>query len=125
MGEAKRRKAMGQYPDTTTPKAPVLGAKSGRGSEAVTWEVLGDLTEHPKSESVIELLEKLKREYGSFGGSTMLVTLEGAARTPIIKASVKGLSTFMALIGGMQDLGLIDRLVDAPSPERGIDAAFS
>lgn len=35
------------------------------------------------------------------------------------------MGAFMGLIGGMQDLGLVDRLENASGPERGIDAAFS
>ena len=125
MGDAKRRKASGNYPDTTKPKPAVQGAKSDGGGETFTWEVLGDLAAHPKSDAVIQLLEQLKRRYEGFGGNTMLVTLERPARTPIIKARVTGMGAFMGLIGGMQDLGLVDRLENASGPERGIDAAFS
>lgn len=125
MGDAKRRKALGNYPDTTKPKPAMQGARSDGGGETVTWEVLGDLAAHPKSEAVIQLLEQLKRKYEGFGGNTMLVTLEQPARTPIIKARVPGMGAFMGLIGGMQDLGLVDRLENASGPERGIDAAFS
>lgn len=125
MGDAKRRKAMGNYPDTTKPKPAGQGAKSNGGGEAVTWEVLGDLAAHPKSEAVIQLLEQLKREHDGFGGNTMMVTLEKSTRTPIIRARVTGMRAFMGLIGGMRDLGLVDRLEDATGHERGIDAAFS
>lgn len=125
MGDAKRRKALGNYPDTTKPKPVAQGAKSDGGGEPLTWEVLGDLAAHPKSDAVIQLLERLKRKYEGFGGNTMLVTLEQPARTPIIKARVTGMGAFLGLIGGMQGLGLVDRLEHATGPERGIDAAFS
>lgn len=125
MGDAKRRKALGNYPDTTKPRPTAQGAKSDGGGETVAWEVLGNWASHPKSEAVIQLLEKLKREYEGYGGNTMVVTLEKPVRTPIIKARVTGMGAFMGLIGGMQDLGLEDRLENAPGPERGIDAAFS
>lgn len=125
MGDAKRRKASGDYPDITKPKSAAQGALSDPGGETVTWEVLGDLAAHPKSEAVIQLLEKLRREYEGYGGNTMLVSLENPVRTPIIKARVTGMGAFMGLIGGMQNLGLMDRLENSPGPERGIDAAFS
>lgn len=122
MGEAKRRKALGKYPDTTKPQASAQMAENGH---TVSWEVLGDLASHPKSEAVIQVLEDLKREYEGLGGKTMLVTLEAPGRTQLIKAQVKGLGAFMGLISGMQGLGLEDRLENASGPERGIDAAFS
>lgn len=126
MGEAKRRKASGNYPDTAKPKPVAHSAQMPiDDGETVSWEVLGDLASHPKSQAVINLLEELKREYEGYGGNTMLVTFEAPIRTPIIKAKVSGLGAFMSLIGGMQDLGLEDRLEHASGPERGIDAAFS
>ncbi len=126
MGEAKRRKASGNYPDTKKPKPAAVGAISQGSGATVTWEVVGDLASHPKSEEVIQLLEQLKREYESgYDGNTMLVSLEMSARSPIIVARVTGMGPFMDLIGGMQDLGLIDRLENSTGPERGIDAAFS
>lgn len=125
MGEAKRRKASGEYPDTTARKTPAEPAKETPSQDTVSWEVLGDLAAHPKSEAVIKLLEKLKRKHKDAGGNTMVVTLEASARNPIIKAKVTGMGTFMGLIGGLQDLDLEDRLEDASGPERGIDAAFS
>lgn len=95
MGDAKRRKALGNYPDTTKPKPAVQGAKSDGGGETFTWEVLGDLAAHP-GDAVIRLLEQLKRRYEGFGGNTMLV-----AWASDIQARVTG--AFMGLIGGMQD----------------------
>lgn len=126
MGDAKRRKASGNYPDTTKPKPAAVGAIAQGSGVTVTWEVVGDLASHPKSEEVIQLLEKLKREYESgYDGNTMLVSLEMSARSPIIVARVTGMGPFMDLISGMQDLSLIDRLENSTGPERGIDAAFS
>lgn len=116
MGEAKRRKALGNYPDTT---------QKATDGETVCWEVLGDLASHPKSNAVIQVLKDLMGEYDGYGGNTMLVTLEAPSGTQLIKVQVKGLSAFMGLISGMQALGLEDRLEKASGPERGIDAAFS
>lgn len=121
MGEAKRRKQAGTYPDTTMakprPPRPVR--------EAVSWEVLTDLSAHPKSGEVVALLERLKAEWTEFGGQTMVVTLESSPCVPVLQIQVTGLGAFMELVGELQDLGLEDRLEDAPGPERGIDAAFS
>lgn len=120
MGEAKRRKQAGSYPDTTVPKlrpAPAV-------LDAVSWEVLGDLSSHPKATQVLELLERLKAQWTEFGGKTMVVTLESAPRMPLVKILVTGLGAFMDLVAELQDLGLEDRLEEAPGPERGIDAAF-
>jgi len=121
MGEAKRRKATGSYPDTSQPKVrppkPVV--------ETLSWEVLGDLTQHPKSQDVLQALDALKEEWPDHGGNLMVVTLESADRVPLIRIQVTGLGAFMGVIGAMQDLDLVDRLEAAPGPEKGIDAAFS
>ena len=94
-------------------------------SGAVSWEVLGDLTSHDKSEAVLQLLEKLKREYRDGGGTTMLVALEARSHSPIIKVRVASMGAYMGLTSGMLELGLVDRLEQAYGPDRGIDAAFS
>ena len=92
MGQAKVRKAKGDYPDTTKPKPP---------ASPVSWEVTGDLAAHPKSTAVLELLERLRDSSESLGGKSMVVTLERSVRSPIIKARVVGLGAFMGLIEGM------------------------
>lgn len=75
MGDAKRRKASGNYPDTTKPKPAAVGAIAQGSGVTVTWEVVGDLASHPKSEEVIQLLEKLKREYESgYDGNRLCCT---------------------------------------------------
>jgi hypothetical protein len=125
MGNAKRRKASGNYPDTSKPKPAAQIEKSDSSGETVSWEVVGDLALHSKSQAVIQLLESLKTEYEGFGGKTMLVTLENSLRIPIIQARVTGMGAFIGLITGMQKLGLEDRLENASGPERGIDAAFA
>lgn len=96
-----------------------------RQYETVSWDVLDELALHPKSDAVIQFLEELKQKHEATGGNTMVVTLEGPARTPIIKIRVMGLGVFMGLIGGLEDLGLEDRLQQTSGPEFGIDAAFS
>jgi hypothetical protein len=108
MGEAKRRKEQATHSNAT-----------------VSWEILGDLSGHAKSTAVLKLLEQVLKEYPDSGGNTMQITLETAPRTPIIKAKVIGLGAFMAVVGGMQDLGLTDRLEYADGPENKIDAAFA
>ena len=44
-------------------------------SHAVSWEILGDKTAHPKTEAVIALLEKLQKKAKVIGDSEMVVTL--------------------------------------------------
>jgi len=121
MGEAKRRKASGSYPDTSQPKIrppkPVV--------ETLSWEVVGELAHHPKSHDVIQALEALKEEWTDYGGKLMVVTLETPDRVPVIKIQVTGLGAFMGVIEALQDLDLVDRLESAAGPEMGVDAAFS
>ena len=116
MGQAKIRKANGNYPDTTKPKPSV---------QSVSWEALGNLELHPKGDAILELLDALKNEYAGHGGKTMVVTIETSPRTPLMKIKVIGLSAFMGLVTGLQELGLSDRLEDSDGPEGGVDAAFS
>lgn len=121
MGEAKRRKTAGQYPEKTEkPPRPTRAP-----SDTVSWEVVGDLTAHPKSADVLQLLERLKEEFEGVGGNEMVAVLEDEAQRPIILVRTIGLGAFMSLVSELQDLGLEDRLVDAEQPERGLDAAFS
>lgn len=122
MGEAKRRKLAGEYP-TITPKAP----PSPPTGEALSWTIVGDLTAHPKSASVIEALKALKADVEEFGpgGKTMRVSLESKPREPILVVDSVGLGTFMQVIGIFQELDLTDRLEHASGSDRGIDAAFS
>lgn len=116
MGEAKRRKAAEEYPDTSKERLRI---------ETVAWEVVGDTAAHPKSQHVLDALAKLASEHQDGDGNTMVVVLEDEARKPIIRASTRGLSAFMDLVGEMQNLKLSDRLEDEDGPERGVDAAFS
>lgn len=116
MGQAKQRKASGNYPDTTQPKP---------SAQTVSWEILGDLALHPKSSEVIQLLTELRGEYDGFGGKAMYVTLEATPKQPLIRSKVVGMGAFIGLVSGLQELGLSDRLEHASNPEAGIDAAFS
>lgn len=116
MGQAKLRKAKGEYPDASKPKP---------AASPVSWEVIGDLATHPKSTAVLGLLERLRDSNESIGGKSMVVTLERSVRSPIIKAKVVGLGAFMGLIEGMQALDLQDRLEKAVDAEGDVDAAFS
>lgn len=100
-------------------------ARSTRPADAVRWEVVGELDRHPMSAAVLDLLAEVRDEYEGMGGKDMVLVLEASARQPIIRAVTRGLGAFMALVGGLQDLGLTDRLVDAQQPERGVDAAFT
>jgi hypothetical protein len=121
VGEAKRRKASGSYPDTSQPKVRPPKPEI----ETLSWEVLGDLTQHPKSQDVLQALQALKEEWTDHGGNLMVVTLESAPQVPLIKIQVTGLGAFMGVIGALQDLDLVDRLEEAAGPEKGVDAAFS
>lgn len=126
MGEARRRKLAGQYPEITPKAAPTAPAGAPAG-EALSWKVVGDLAAHPKSAAVVEALEALKADVDKFGpgGKTMRVSLEGKPREPVLVVDSVGLGTFMQVIGLFQDLALTDRLEHASGAERGIDAAFS
>lgn len=117
MGESKRRKIAGDYP-AQTPKPARAPA------ETVSWEVVGDLAEHPKSADVLEALEEVRKDYPGTGGRPMVVVLESGAGAPIIRAQTLGLGAFMALIDRLQELDLDDRLESRSGPERGVDAAF-
>lgn len=123
MGEAKKRKAAGLYPDTSTPKAGPVKARPPE--ESVSWEVVGDPASHPRTGDVLKLLEELREEFKDAGGSAMVTVLEDAAKAPVLRMVTVGMGTFMSLVGGLQDLDLHDRLVDAAGPVRGVDAAFS
>lgn len=115
MGDAKRRKASGNYPDTTKPKPAALGAKSDGGGETFTWEVLGDLAAHPKSDAVIQLLEQLKRKHEGSGGNTMLVTLEQpAAGWPQAVPPVPACGPWLALQASWACRGRIARSIGQP-----------
>lgn len=120
MGEAKRRKALGDYPEKTKSTQSATNV-----ADAVSWEVIGDLAAHPKSGEVVALLEQLKQEHQGSGGKTMVVTLEFPAHTPILKAKVIGMGAFIGLASGLQDLDLVDRLEHATRAENGVDAAFA
>ena len=93
-------------------------------SESVRWEVVGELAAHPKSAEVLNLLAVVRDDYEDMGGNDMVLVLEAGARRPIVRATTRGLGAFMALVGGLQELGLSDRLEDSAQPERGVDAAF-
>lgn len=124
MGEAKRRKAAGDYPQQT--ERQKRASASEAPMEAVTWEIVGELAKHPKSDDVLKLLGELREEHkDSLAGKSMVVLFEDEKRQPIIRATTVGLDVFFGLIGGMQDLDLVDRLEHASGPVRGVDAAFS
>ncbi len=94
-------------------------------SHAVSWEILGDKTAHPKTEAVIALLEKLQKKAKVIGDSEMVVTLESAPRQVIVKVRVTGSDALFRLISDLQEMGLTDRLEETYTPEKGVDAAFS
>lgn len=100
-------------------------ARASHLADAVRWEVVGELRGHPKSAAVLDLLAAVLKDHHDMGGKDMVLVLEAGARQPIIRAVTRGLGAFMALVQGLQELGLDDRLVDAPQPEHGVDAAFS
>ena len=116
MGQAKIRKLMGNYPDTT---------KSKNIPESITWKILDDLALHSKSQNVILLLDDLRKKHRSLSGNTMIVNLESSDRLPIIEISITGLNAFMDVINAFHEIGLIDRLESHIGPEGNVDAAFS
>jgi hypothetical protein len=118
MGEAKRRKAAGDFP-APTPKPPKAAV------DTVSWEVVGDLASHPSSAAVLAALEELRKDYpGMGGGKPMVVVLETATGDVVLRAQTLGLGAFMGLVDRLQELDLIDRLEHRSGPERGVDAAF-
>ena len=103
---------------TRPPRPPHLSA-------SVRWEVVGELAAHPKSADVLNLLATVRDDYEDMGDNDMVLLLEAGTRWPIIRATTRGLGAFMALVSGLQEMGLSDRLEDADQPERGLDAAFT
>jgi hypothetical protein len=79
--------------------------------DSVTWEVVGDTGAHPKSKQVIQLLDALKLEHADEGGKQMVVTLESAPGVPVITAKILGLGAFLSVVGGLEKLDLVDRLL--------------
>jgi hypothetical protein len=124
-GDAKRRKAAGNYPELTSKPARGRAPSAEVQSEAVTWELLGDIAAHPMGQAVMDLLAELQEEHIDAGGNVMVTVLEGSERQPILRIKTAGLGTFMSLVGGMHDLDLTDRLENRHGPEHGVDAAFS
>ena len=122
MGDAKRRRQAGVYPDKTE-KPPKPQASS---FDDVSWEVVGDESSHPKTQQVLAALEQLKRDQeGQGGGKMMVLTLESSPRQPVVVVRTMGLGVFMSAISMFQELDLEDRLVDTERSEKGVDAAFS
>jgi hypothetical protein len=115
------------YPPVTEddPEPSTAPAHSSRFSDSVRWEVIGDLSRNPRSAAVLELLASVREGYPDAGGKDMVLTLEAGTRLPIIRAVTRGLGPFIALVEGLQKLGLEDRLVNATQAEQGVDAAFS
>lgn len=123
MGESKRRKQAGEYPDITSKPAKVSAGTTP--ASAVTWRVLSDLSKHPKSAAVIDGLESLKEaDELNLGGQLMRVSLESKPGEAVIVVDTVGLIAFMAVVNLFQELHLVDRLADCDRAENGIDAAF-
>lgn len=80
---------------------------------------------HPMGQAVLHLLDEVREDCGGMGGKLMLVVVEDAEQQPILRIKTVGLGAFMALVGGLQDLGLHDRLEHHSGPELGVDAAFN
>lgn len=99
-------------------------ARPAPSSASVQWDVVGELTAHPKSADVLTLLAEVRDDYEDMGGNDKVLLLEVSPRQPIIRAMTRGLGAFMALVAGMQKLGLIDRLENTACAEQGVDAAF-
>jgi len=123
MGEAKRRKRAGDYPASTV--KPARAQKPAMPLEPITWDMVQPADRHPQGEAVVQLLQELRAEHGDLGGKLMVVLLEDGDGQPVIRIQTLGLSAFMGVVGGLQDLDLRDRLEERAGPERGIDAAFS
>jgi hypothetical protein len=113
------------YPPMTEGRSrSTRAARPPHLSDSVRWEVVGDLSAHPKSAAVLDVLAAVRDDYQDMGGNDMVLVLEAVARQPIIRATTSGLGSFMALVAGLQKLGLSDRLVDSAQPDQGVDAAF-
>jgi hypothetical protein len=123
MGEAKRRKQAGAYPEQTLKPSPTQRSQI----DALTWQMFGSADEHPAAAKVLAGLAQVKAEAESFGpgGKLMVITLERQARDPLLSVQARGLSTFMNVIELFQSLGLEDRLESQERSENGVDAAFS
>ncbi len=125
MGESKRRKQAGEYPDIC--KKPPKSIQGSVPASPVSWKVMGDLSTHPKANAVLEALESLKAELDKqdLRGNTMRVSLESKPGEAVVIVDTVGLSAFMSVINLFQDLDLVDRLADSDRAEKGIDAAFT
>ena len=124
MGEARRRKLAGTYPELTKKPSPAPAREPVGGLD---WEVVGDLADHPRAQEVLGALRTLKNDVNpDAGGNVMQAALEAPSggKTVVVARSL-GLGNWMQLIGAFQELGLTDRLEHLDSHREPYDAIFS
>ncbi|MNR71271.1 hypothetical protein D3C71_18860 [compost metagenome] len=127
MGEARRRKLAGTYPEITKKPSPPPRSAVMAPDGGLDWEVVGDLADHPRAQEVLDALQSLKNDVDpDAGGNVMQAALEApSGGNTVVVARSLGLGNWMQLIGAFQGLGLTDRLEHLDSHREPYDAIFS